>query len=227
MTVVAPPRPWQSSKVLRHESKVNLELLELMLSNPECSYAHAGEYFGVTRERIRQIMMENFVDVYEGREAYAIWKREQRIEKINIDRASRMETVSCPVCLKDFTRTKNSSRPRRYCSTDCRRLFNTYFRYYLRFDQHQKANAETTLNRIEKEPYLLEDCNWRARYNWAERTLDEFEENGFIARKRTIRRNPPKSALILAKKIGIDLDETLARLLEEENISLAPGEQGP
>ena len=61
----------------------------------------------------------------------------------------------------------------------------------------------------------------------AERTLAEYEEFGYITRKRAINRRPPKAALKLARKVGVDLGETLERLLKEEGVSLEPGEQGP
>lgn len=177
------------------ESKVDLELLELMLANPDCSYDHAGQYFGVTRERIRQLMMDHFRDLYEGRDAYAIWMRQQKMSEKAAERRARTETVECPICLKPFDRLIGSKRPKRYCSTDCRTLYNTYFRYYLQFDQHQVSNARSTINKVIDEPSLLNDGKWRARYYWAERTMEEYEKHGFISRKRTINHKPPKKAL--------------------------------
>jgi hypothetical protein len=210
----------------RMESKVDLELLELMLANPECSYDHAGQYFGVTRERIRQLLMDHFEYLYEGREAYAIWVRQQKMVEKEKARQARMETVECPICRQPFDRTIGSARPKKYDTADCRTLHNTYLRYYLQFDQHQVSNARTTIDKVIEDPYLLEDGKWRARYYWAKRTLEEYDKYGYISRKRTINHKPPKRALALAKKIGIDLDETRERLLKEAGISLEPWEQG-
>ena len=91
--------------------RVDIELLELMLANPDCSYDHAGKYFGVTRERIRQLMMEHFPEIHTGREAFAIWKRETKIAQAKADKLARMETAECPVCLTMFTRVSNFPAP--------------------------------------------------------------------------------------------------------------------
>jgi hypothetical protein len=48
-------------------TKADLHWLEFMLSNPDCSYRHAGEELGISGERVRSILVEKWPDLYYAR----------------------------------------------------------------------------------------------------------------------------------------------------------------
>jgi hypothetical protein len=63
---------------------------------------------------------------------------------------------------------------------------------------------------------LRQDTADPVQVRHAKKVLKEYRETGTVTRKRTVS-HTPSVALKMAAQVGIDLDETLKRLMKEAN----------
>ena len=202
----------------------DMERMRELLVDPDNTYEMVGAEFGITRERVRQLLVSKMADVYGQRND----RRAQVLaEKSRLSREAnerRYETRTCVVCQRKFEglRATDFHDGGRFCSRKCRYLWVIYLRYYLDFPRHQVAMSRCALRAHEENPSLYETSyGQRARVNHARRVMAEYEATGTVTRKRNLSRGqPPYTALALAEQIGIDLIETRDRLCAEAGVSV-------